>query len=443
MTRGILGKAEVTGIAFLDDREIKTSIIDISNEMQFSDIMALGGRYSKTKMPSYHQFIDEDLFAICVIDAVTGSGTATLSVTLTAAGGTGTVRSGDKLKFSNDKVGIISSAITTASSKDSFTVKSVDGTNLTAAAADKMSVIGTTVGQASTGVTNINYAVSKEFNLIEAMRETDQITDIQNASVVTVEINGQPKYSFYQAIKKAQSFKTRISSTLIAGNKSVNEFGTASPTLTDAQGNSTQTTGGLYQETSTKGVNTALATLGTVVLADLDTTCDALNAVKAPSDYLFLCPDKAKRAYSKFTKALGSSGVTSAKLEFDGNEVGRFNYNVDQITYGKYVLQFGKLDLLDHPQLFAFSGSSSAGKAVYGIPKGSVNTIGSGVQPRIQIRYMDHGFKSGTTQIAEWRTGGMADTPTDDSATKKCHWLTYQGLECAGTKQFLLQSALS
>ena len=99
---------------------------------------------------------------------------------------------------------------------------------------------------------------------------------------------------------------------------------------------------------------------------------------------------------------------------------------------------------MDHPQKFG-AGVGTVGKSIYGIPKGNVNTIGNGVVPRIQMRYMKHGFAAGkgTEMIAEWQTGGMAQNPTDGDATLTKHWLTNVGNEQAGVKQFSVQRALA
>lgn len=438
-----LDKGQVTAVEFLDERVILPGIVDQSNEGQFLDLMVHGNRYTKTDMPRYHNFVDENLHKVCVIDSVTGSGSTSLTVTLTADGGSGVVRRDDVLLFNDGKVGKISSAITTASSKDTFTVTSVDGTNLTAAGNDKMTNLGPTVGQGSSKVSNITYTVTKEYNQVQKFREYDAITDVQNASIVTVTINGSKNFAFYQTIQKAKAFKGRIASTMIGGRISTNEFGTTSPTLTDANGNSVQTTGGLYQQTTTKGVLPTVGTLGAFDITDLDNECDTLNAVKAPADYLKLCPDPAQRAISRFGKGLNSSGITSARLTFGPNDPGKFDFTVEQFKHGRYNFEIGALDILNHPEQFAYTGASPVGKGNYLIPKGNVNTVGNGTQPRIQIRYMDHGYGSnGTPIIAEWYTG-MGQNPTNDVAVKECHWLTTQGLQTLGTKQFGFQEAIA
>jgi predicted transcriptional regulator len=443
MQVGNLNKQFVTAVSFLDNREIRSQIIDASNEMGYTDLLALAGLSLKTTEPVYRQFTDEDLYKVLVIDTagVSGSGTATLVITLSAATSL-YARSGMVLKFSNDKAGYISSTVVTSGGKDTFTVKSVDGTNLTAVAADKMFDIGTMVGEGSLGVTNIIYTVTSDFNLVQRLRTIDVVTDVQKESYITVTVDGKQSFVNYQSVKKAQAFQGDISKTLLGGTISVLQY--SDGTLVDSQGNPTQFTGGLHQQMATKGVQSPVTTNGAFVFADLDNECDALNAVKSPKDFLKLCPDKSKRIVSTFFKGLQSSGVVSAKLNFNANEITAFNYNVEKVVHGSFTFEYGHLPILDHPQGFG-AGVGTIGKSIFGIPKGNVNTIGNGPVPRIRMRYMDHGIAAaGSNMIAEWQTGAMAmPTPTNDAASLTKHWLTNVGNEMAGTKQFSLQRSLS
>ena len=355
-------KALVTGIAYLDTREINPNLIDVSRETGFDDLMMIIKRYKETNQPDYHHFVNEDVLQLITFDTagVAGSGTATLTVTITS---TNFVRRDQKILFKNGKVGKINSAITTSAGKDSFTIVSMDGSNLTAVQGDTVSVMGLVVGEKSKSVDVLNYGQTKYFNQVETLRDKTSITDIELKS--TEEI-GDGHYAHIQAIEQAKSFKLQLSATLVAGVKSANQYGSASATLTDQNGNSVQSTGGFVNEIIAYGVNDTVTTLGTVVTADIDFLCDTLTAVKAPTSYLVLAPDRSWRQYDNYFKNLGTSGVTSARLNMDGSEV---DYNVNKFTKGKFDFEFGKMDILDHPQLFNFTGSSaSAFTLSFGIP---------------------------------------------------------------------------
>ena len=439
--RSNTNKALVTGIAYMDTREINPNLIDVSRETGFDDLMMLIKRYKETKQPDYHHFVNEDVLQVVTFDTagVAGSGTNTLTVTVTS---TGFLRVDQKLLFKNGKMGKINSAITTAGGKDSFSIVSVDGSNLTAAAGDIVTVSGITVGEKSKSVDVINYGQTKYFNQLETLRDKTSITDIQLSA--TVEI-GDGHYAHIQAIEQAKSFKLQLSATLTAGVKSVNTYGTSSASLTDKNGNSTQTTGGFVNEINSYGVLDTVITPGTVVNADVDALCDSLTAVKAPASYLILSPDKAWRQWDNYFKNLGSSGVVSARLNMDGQEV---NYNVEKFTKGKFNFEFGKLDILDHPQLYNFTGASNVGKCVYGMPKDKVKADAgpsggsSSYEPRIGVRYFKNqnaGKNMGTEYVMETYDGRLAPNPTGDENALICHISTQQGMECLGTRQMFRQ----
>ena len=442
-SQGTTTKALITGIAYYDTREINKNVFDVANETGFDDLMTIIGGYKPTEQPNYHHFLDEDLFQVLVFDTggVTGSPGVTLTVTVTT---TGYARRGLKLKFADGKVGYINSAITTASGKDSFTIKSVDGTNLTAAAGDKVSSMGITMGEGSDEVSALSYGLTKYFNFVEHLKDKTEITDIQEASKVEV---GTGYEAYRQAINQAQSFKTEISTTLIGGRKSVNEFGTASPSIVDEYGGSMQTTGGMDQEINSYGV--AGADLGgTFSLATMDTLCDQLNAVKAPASFMEILPDSAKRLKDTYFKNLASGGVTSVRLNFDGKEV---DFNVSKTTHGRFDFQYGSLAILNHPQKFNFSGGPAIGKTAYGMPTDKVKVqVGpggkGGSQYRIGVRYLPNAYaksNQGTAWIREWYTGANNQAPTSGKEVKTCHISTTQGFEAIGTRQMYHQKVLS
>ena len=358
-TRSSTNKSLVTGIAFMDTREINPNLIDVALETGYDDLMQMAGRYKVSDQPNYHHFVNEDLQQVLVFDTagVAGSGTATLTVTVTT---TNFARRGGKYKFSNGKVAYINSAITTASGKDSFTMASVDGTNLTAVQGDKIASLGIVMGEGSDEVSVLNYGQTKYFNLVEHLKDKTEITDVQNVSTTQV---GTGLYAYTQSINQAQSFKETISATLVGGVKSINEFGTASPALTDQYGNSMQTTGGVDQEIGNYGINAIVATPGTMLLSDIDTLLDQMLAVKCPQQYLLLCPSSPKRKSDGLWKNLPSANVmNSVKINFDGKEI---DFTVDKVSYGGRQLEFSSLGLLDHPQLFNFAGGSAIGKTIY------------------------------------------------------------------------------
>ncbi len=443
-SRSQVNKRFISAIVSLDDREINPNVIDVARDGSFADFMVIAKRYKVTKEPFYEHFENEDVSQVLTFDTggVTGSGTATLTVTITT---TGYARRGQQFLFANGKVGMINSAITTASNKDSFTITSVDGTNLTAVAGDKIAPLAIVVGEKASFTTDLAHGLVKYSNQYGTFADSISLSDVQINSAVTI---GGGYYQSYLNLEQAKRFKLAMSGILISGVKSVNQYGTASPTLVDENGNSVQTTNGVYTETVAYGVNDQVTTLGTPVMADLDDLLDQLLAVKAPKDYMLLSPDRAWRKYDDLLKNLGSSGVTSARLNMDGVDV---NYNVQQLTKGSFNLKFTPFNLADHPQMFNFTGSSAIGKTIMGIPEsGKVKvqaTGGSGSEePYVQIRYAPNPVAAqnrGSEYIQETWSGALAPVPNGTVNEWRTSFYARQGVEVNAAKHLFNHRVLS
>lgn len=429
VSRGQLNKAYVSAVNFLDQRDINPNIIDVANDTQFLDTMRLLGRTKKCKMTTYRNFVNTDLYPTITVGTTSGSGSATVTTALTA--GNLFLRTSDLVSFPNEKVGIVFS-LTTTSSIDTLVIKSVDGSNLTLVSGNALQYAGNAVGEESDSLTNRRYDVTPYFNLIQAFREIDTQTDIQKMSPVEVTYNGSSYYGMYEHAKKVQSLKASVDIAMIQGVQSVTQFGDASPALVDAAGKPIQTTMGLNQYTTTYGISDTVTTPGTLVTADMDDLATQLNAAKAPLDYMGYCSDAAARVYYTYFKGLNSAGIYSGKLELDGKTI---DLTIDKYKYGTRTYEFIPLPIFNHPKVL----SASIKKAIYWIPKGKVNVEGGSPQPRIQIRYKEHGFAAGNEMIGEFHSGALAPQPNGTVANWAAHWETYQGLECLGVQHFVKQ----
>ena len=76
VTQGTLNKAFVSAIDFLDQRDIDPSIYDQSRDRSFTDIMKIVNRTKPTSMFNYHNFVNNDVYEVGTISAVTSTGLA-------------------------------------------------------------------------------------------------------------------------------------------------------------------------------------------------------------------------------------------------------------------------------------------------------------------------------------------------------------------------------
>jgi hypothetical protein len=316
ISQGATNKAVISAVSLLDKREILKNAVDVYNEEGLLDVLQLSGRQVETKEPIYHDYSEDALYMLLDTTGatVTGSGTASVTTTFTAAT-SGFVRKGEKIVFPNGKVGQVQS-VTTASSQDTAVIKSVDGTNLTHTAGQKLSPIGTLVGERSTAPANRRYGWTKYQNQVEIFREVNEITDIQAASEIELEYNGQ-NYVFNRDIaNKFMKFKGDINATFIAGRASTALFSDGSSSFLDpGNGGNQQTTMGLDQYATTYGVNatgSGSGSTGALALSDFEAFFNSLTAARAPKKHMGYM---ASAVYAKVDNCLKALVVLLFKVQ--------------------------------------------------------------------------------------------------------------------------------
>jgi len=187
-------------ISLLLDDEILPKVIDIYNWEGFTDVMGLMGRYKESKQPIYHNYVNADIGVQVIAESVANSGTATVTVVATA-GTTGLSADNVLFIFPNGKVGHVQS-ITTASDKDSIVIESVDGTNLTLVAGNRIDAFSQAVGEASIAPENKRRSLTKYYNLIQIIRGVNEETDVAKESLLRVNFNGQAYFYAKNLIEK-------------------------------------------------------------------------------------------------------------------------------------------------------------------------------------------------------------------------------------------------
>ncbi len=442
VTQGTLNKAFVSAIDFLDQREIDPSIYDQSRDRAFTDIMKIVDRRKSTSMPTYHNFVNNDVYEVGTVSAVTSTGLAQIQFTINTAATF--PRVGDLIKSSNtNNVGKQArvQVVTFGSGTATLTVRSVGGNAAPfyATVNDTISFGSDAFAEKSDAPTNRRYGLTKYYNQTQIFREVDEITDIQKVSKIEVEVGGDYHILPYQHIQKVIKMNGDISVQMLAGTQSTTLFSDSNPFLADpTSGLPIQTTGGLDWYVTTYGISDSAAVLGTFGFTELDEIIDNFIANKAPLDHFVFMGSRSYRIISKFLKQLGSSSVDSRRLMVDGKT---FDFEVEELKYGGYTFDFIHIPIFDHPQLFSSTLSPDINGSLYFVPKDQVETVDSGRAPRIQIRYQESPFgigRNGSNNgvMAEWRTGALAEVPTSSVAQLHTDWYTAQGLECIAVKHF-------
>lgn len=442
VTQGTMIKSYVSAIDFLDQREIDPSIYDQSRDRAFTDIMKIVNRYKPSDMFNYHNFVNNDVYEVGTISAVASTGLAQIQFTINTA--STFPRVGDLIMTSNpNNIGKQArvQAVTLGSGTAVLTVRSVGGnaSPFYATVSDLVQFGSNAFAEKSTAPVNRRYGLTKYFNLIQVFREVDEISDIQKVAKIEVQVGGDYHILPYQLIQKVTKLNGDISVQMLAGAQSSTQFGDANPFLADpSSGSPIQSTGGLDWYVTTYGTSDSAAVLGTFGFTELDDIIDNWIATKSPTDQMGFMGSRAKGVLDKFFKNLGSAGVTSVRMIIDGKTV---DMNVDHVSYRGYEMDFVHIPIFDHPELFSSVLRPDVNGSIYWVPKGSIDTVGGGQEPRIKIRHTAKPFTGGPNVstngiITEWRTGALADVATDDTLQLRTNWETAQGLECLGVKLF-------
>ena len=128
VTQGTMNKPFVSAIDFLDQRDIDPNIYDQSRDKDFTDIMRIVNRTKPATMYFYNNFVNNDVYEVGTISAVTSTGLAQIQFTINTA--STFPRVGDLIMTSNsNNIGKQArvQAVTFGSGTATLTVRSVAG----------------------------------------------------------------------------------------------------------------------------------------------------------------------------------------------------------------------------------------------------------------------------------------------------------------------------
>lgn len=431
-------KRYVSGISLLDTREILNKVVDIQNVIGLTDMFGALKRYTPVTQTIFHNYVNKPLWVVGVsTGTITGSGTATLTFDLTS-GTSGYARKNDMVRLEDGTVGYIS-AITEGAS-DNITIKSTDGTNMTHSTGQSVYFFSNAVGESSAQRTNKRFDLTKYYQLIQIFREDNIESDLNQITLTEVEWDGDKRFCQKDLIEKWLKLKAEVNAAAWQSKISASQFTTTTSAIYDPSNtdNIMQFQRGIDQYISSYGVKRDADSLGTCDLDDVGKLIDLFIANKAELDFIMCGANKAMRPLSDHLKGLGSSGVTSAQLNVDGQEV---NFNVEKFEYSDARFQKVPMPILNHPEVTA----PDIKKYIYFLPTGKVKAQssreGAAVsQSRIQMRYMKvpgigNQMNQGNAIWGEFHSG--AASPVTPSGTKmnwETFWQTYQAVEVLGAE---------
>jgi hypothetical protein len=444
----------ITSTSLLDQRDIYKQLVDTQDDAEWLDFLWMAGKKETTSMPIYYSMYNDKLYNLLDLTGalVTGSGTTTLTITFanTTAGNASYnfILNRDLVKTTNGNVGQVSQK---GLAPRQITITSVDGSNLTAAAGNKLSAFSNAQPEGSDAPEQRRWLVNKLTNQTQIFRNTMRITDVQNMSKIELEFQGKPYILPYENIQSLQKHRGDISLALWLGQASSATFqGTASVNYPAVQGYATQTTRGMDSYITSYGINGTTATAGAFTLPDLTNIEAQLIAARSPMEYMIAGSNATVATISDFLKNLPSSGavtstvtgpgagtflngVQSGRINIDGREV---DLEVEKFKHGGFTFNLKAFKVLSNQDVMAYTGSSVITSA-YFMPMGKVKTVGGGMADYFRYRYQPQPTPGlGSAETAEVMTGALAPTPTNQEMSLTTTWTSNIGLEVFAPNRF-------
>ena len=438
----------ITSTSLLDQRDIYKQLVDTQDDAEWLDFLWMAGKKETTSMPIYYSMYNDKLYNLLDLTGATVAGTGTTTLTITFANTTAGnasynfILDRDLVKTTNGNVGIVSAK---GASARQITVTSVDGSNLTAVAGNKLSAFSNAQPEGSDAPEQRRWLVNKLTNQTQIFRNTMRITDVQNMSKIELEFQGKPYILPYENIQSLQKHRGDISLALWLGQASAATFqGTASVNYPTVQGYATQTTRGMDSYITSYGINGTTATAGAFTLADLTDIEANLIAARSPMEYMIAGSNATVATISDFLKNLPSSGVVatgtapqngvySGRINIDGREV---DLEVEKFKHGGFTFNLKAFKVLSNVDVMDYTGSSVITSA-YFMPMGKVKTVGGGMADYFRYRYQPQPTPGlGSAETAEVMTGALAPTPTNQEMSLTTTWTSNIGLEVFAPNRF-------
>jgi hypothetical protein len=429
----------ISSIHFLDKREILSQVLDVQNEdPSFLDVMEGMRRSVPTSSAIFHNYVNEPVYE-------------KLTLTGTAAGDNLTnakIRKGDVIvDVANNTMWFVKN---NASLEGSNIVK-LGGSGTSIADGATVVVISNAHGEGSGAPAGLKYGLKKYSNKVQIFKNSYQLTDVELTNKISVQFNGQEYYMYAAQHNALMKFRNDIAYALLFGKGNASTFsgfgndytaattsgqigGVAVTQVVDADGNPIQFTKGLV-EWCKDGLDFAGSAgdanaMGSAGLADFAEFVKVMDKTRAPYEYMLFAGTGAKIQLDNLFKNLGSSGVTSVRLNVAGTAV---DFGMEQVKlYGRNFI------MKAFPQFSHVAGEAAianASETVLFVPNDKIKVhAGSGTVDRMRVRYLE----GPNTNLAykEWMLGGLAPTPTDGRSVLEAVYESAQGLEILGVEHF-------
>lgn len=428
MASQAINKSFVSQFPFMDQRDILPDLLDVTNESaSLIDFFELFNYSNYTKESQFHTLNNSEEFNPGVVSSSTGAPGNTVTVVLTPATANACINNSMALLTSGQVVYVQKNVSGT------LTVLGINGATISATdvgAGASITFPSVAFGEGSFGAQPEAFSKNAVTNVIQIFKAKYQLTDIQMASLVEVNVGGQSVYQDIAKIELYLKFRKYISLGLIIGQYTGDNFSSSTPNLVDQDGSPVNITRGLDQYATSMGISYPLINDSQVSLSDMQAIQTSLVSRRAPKSYMWACSDPIIQKLDIFLNALNNSSQLS--------QAGRFMIEGKDLDLGITSFNFFNrnhykmsLPLLDDPNTLAYSGVGNFSKSAYMMPLGGINIVGGGKKPYVGTRYMTiPGIQDLKYMVTP--TGGLVEPYTSDQAIYGVNFSSYQGFEANG-----------
>jgi len=440
ITRDFLSTLTFTNT--LEQREILKSVLDIyDEETSMLDVLDWTGKAKVTAQTEFFHTTNGFLYALATVKTDTTAGAAGASASITCTGSTSVKPVvGELMLFANGIVGYVSAI--SAATDFVLTVKPVNSADIIPAvtAGDKLSFFSNANAE-GTGANQMRKSdLTKRSNKLQIFKTKTSVTDIVYGSKVEVEFNGKPYYFLKQQHDAYIKHRMDVLYAVL--------FGRESAGLTDAAGNTINTTRGLRDSIkNTGGISANTATSNVINLADMKTLSRLMDAQRCPTEYTIWAGADYDNEFD--TQITAATQLVNGGIQynaFGGGAAGKelaIKLGLDSLKYAGRTFHKKRLSALSHPQVTSTATNVRFTKEAYFVPMDKIKTEqGGGLVDRMQMRYLE--MQNGvTSRFTEKLLGGLAPTPTSEVDTLDIVYGSIEGLETLGNEHFVLHSLVS
>lgn len=442
----------------MDKREIDPRIADAYRDDDFNSILNIGARKEVITQEYWRTAINVKTdYAFDTTGAtVTGTGTATITTSTADLEADKYATLGKRIHFSTGALGFVQSKSTIGGgTRIQIVVKIVNGTS-THVAGEKLTMSGIVGGESSGSSVPTNTGIQSYTNKYGIINKSFKITDVEKAQKIEFTYQGKDQWFYLKFAEFKKTFANEMNRSLIFDDMSTSSFSDTSPAFTDPNtsydgsgGGAIQTSRGLYMWIKLYGSQLYATGSGSsgspvpnrvITYADVQKITDKLTVQRASDKQLCVGSRAAKGAFSTWAKNLGSSGMTSGRLNVEGKEL---DLITDTINVEGYELNFSTMGILDNDTV----SGHPASKNLFVMPKeGMVETVDKGMKPALGMKYVVNPLKNGLGNevITEIQSGAFAPvTPSGPGKFFNTDLSCKIGLDCRVPSQMLMMQVLA